>query len=94
MHASHHASHHACVHLTMHVLQVKDTAAVLLMRYVSPLLLAAAAALVSPSHSLLAAVAAICALSPAPFAVSLSTSARVNKLPVLLQVQAAFSALI
>ncbi|EIE18826.1 hypothetical protein COCSUDRAFT_59757 [Coccomyxa subellipsoidea C-169] len=61
------------------VLQVKDTAAVLLTRYVSPLLLAAAAALVSPSHSLLAAVAAICALSPAPYAlVDYAREARLN----------------
>lgn len=52
--------------------QVKDTAAVLLTRYLSPLLFAATAAVLAPSHSLLAAVAAICALSPAPYAVRVS----------------------
>ncbi|CAL8463796.1 g3330 [Coccomyxa elongata] len=61
------------------VLQVRDTANVLLARYVSPLLLAAAAAVSFPSLSLLAAVAGICALSPAPPAlVDFARGARIN----------------
>lgn len=51
-------------------MQAGDAARVLALRWLLPLLAAAAAAALSPAHAWHAAVMALCALSPLPAAVS------------------------
>ena len=56
-------------------MQAGDAARVLALRWLTPLLAAAAAAVLSPAHAWHAAVMALCALSPLPAAVSLGSQA-------------------